>query len=896
VVLIISTPILSTKLFIPLPRSKVVLRPRLVEFLNVGIKRKLTLVSASAGYGKTTLVSEWLTTCPHPAAWLSLEEADNEPFRFLAYFIASMQTIEKDFGKSLFRLLQSPQPPATETIITVLINEITAFSDPFILVLDDYHVIDAIAINKVISILLERMPPQMHLVIITREEPRLPLARLRVRNQLTEVRAKDLRFSPSEVGEFFERVMGLNVASENIALLESRTEGWVAGLQLAALSMQGHKDPDSFIKSFSGNHHFVVDYLIDEVIQKQSIHIQTFLLRTSILDRLCGSLCDAVIHNGDGETLSSTSGQEILEFLDRSNLFVIPLDNEKRWYRYHHLFAELLRNRLYQGININIVGDVVKVSDLNRRASIWFEEHDLEIEAFHYATAAKDTRRAARLAEGNGMPFIFRGVVAPVLKWLDSLPSEELDAMPSMWVMYASALLMSGQLNGVEQKLQAVEKALNGIELNNQTKDLIGHIAAIRATLSVNNNQAETIITESLRALEFLHPDNLPIRTSTIWTMGYAYQLQGDRISAGKAYAEALSASNKIGHVIINITSTLGLGNIQELENLLYMAAETYREVIKLATDPLPLVAYEAKLGLGRLYYEWNDLDSALLYAGQSIQDAKQFEMIDRVIVGEVLLAKVMLGRGEIDGAATILEKVELGSLQHNLVNQIPKIAALQVDLLLHQDNLQAAEQLAKRHELRFKLAQVLLMQGNTSTALSILEPLKVYVDEKGLKDEHLQVLILQAVTLHVHGEKSTAIQLAINALKVAEPGGFIRIFVDLGIPMRNLLLEVADQVRMTDYLKKLLGAFDDKEQKRRIKSNQLLNNSAKLLIEPLSERELEVLSLIALGHSNHEISKKLFIALSTVKGHNRIIFDKLQVKRRTEAVARAREMGLLKE
>lgn len=888
---IISTTILTTKLFIPVPRSKVVIRPWLVEFLNEGIKRKLTLVSASAGYGKTTLVSEWVTTCPQLAAWLSLEEADNEPLRFLTYFIASLQAIEKDFGRNLFRILQSPQPLPIETITTIVINEITAFSNPFILVLDDYHVIDAIAIDNAISLLLERMPPQMHLVIITREEPRLPLARLRVRNQLTEVRAQDLRFSPSEAGEFFERVMGLNLTSENIALLESRTEGWIAGLQLAALSMQGHEDPDSFIQSFSGNHHYIVDYLIDEVIQKQSIHIQTFLFRTSIFDRLCGSLCDAVV----GGNPSSTSGQEILEFLDRSNLFVIPLDNEKRWYRYHHLFAQLLRNRLYQVINKNSVDDIVKVSDLYIRASIWFEEHDLEIEAFHYAAAAKDTSRAARLAEGNGMPFIFRGVVAPVLKWLDSLSIEELDAMPSMWVMYASALLMVGQLNGVELKLQAAEKALKGMEWGDQTKDLIGHIAAIRATLAVNNNQAETIITESLRALEFLHPDNLPIRTSTIWTMGYAYQLQEDRISAGKAYAEALTISKKIGHVIITITSTLGLGNIQESENLLYMAAETYKEVLKLATDPLPLLSYEAKLGLARLYYEWNDLDTALLYAQQSVHHAKQFELIDRVIVGEVLLAKVMLGRSEISGAVTFMERAELWSFQHNLANQIPKIAALQVDLLLHQGNLLAAEQKAKRHELRLKLAQVHLMQGNTSAALSILEPLRVYVEERGLKDEHLRVLILQAVTLHAHGEKSKAKQLVIKALEVAESGGFIRIFVDLGIPMRNLLLEVADQVRMTDYLKKLLGAFDEKEQKRSIKSNQLLTQSAMLLIEPLSERELEVLYLIAYGHSNHEISKKLFIALSTVKGHIRIIFEKLQVKRRTEAVARARELGLLK-
>src|SRR6059058_2639080 len=411
------TPILATKLYLPRLRPNVVSRPRLRERLNEGLHRKLTLISAPAGFGKTTLVSEWVASCDRQVAWLSLDEGDSDPTRFLTYLVAALRTIAPTLGEGVLGVLQSPQPPPPEAMLTALLNEITRLPDHFVLVLDDYHVIDAKPVDIALTYLLEHLPPQMHLVIATREDPQLPLARLRARGHLTELRATDLRFTPSEAAAFLNQGMGLNLSAEDIARLSTRTEGWIAGLQLAAISMQGHQDATSFITSFTGSHHFVLDYLVEEVLQQQPESIQTFLLRTSILDRLCGPLCDAVLLTPSG------SGQETLEYIEHANLFLVPLDNERRWYRYHHLFADLLRQRLHQSSASSTGDEVGDVTELHSRASVWYEDHGLEIEAFHHAAAANDVARAERLIEGEGMPLQFRGAGAPVLSWLESLPA-----------------------------------------------------------------------------------------------------------------------------------------------------------------------------------------------------------------------------------------------------------------------------------------------------------------------------------------------------------------------------------------------------------------------------------------------------------------------------------------
>jgi LuxR family transcriptional regulator, maltose regulon positive regulatory protein len=891
-----STPILATKLYIPLLGPKVVLRTRLIERLNEGLQRKLTLISATTGFGKTTLVSEWVAGCKRQAAWLSLDEGDNDPKRLLTYLVAALQTIQVKTGEGILGLLHSPQTPPVESILTALLNEISAIDEHFILVLDDYHVIEAKPVDDALAFLLEHLPPQVHLVIATREDPNLPLARLRARGQLTELRANDLRFTPCEAAGFLNQVMGLNLSAEDIALLSTRTEGWIAGLQLAALALQGtistqgHQDAASFIKSFTGSHHFVMDYLIEEVLQQQPESIQTFLLRTSILDRLCGPLCDAVC--SAGTTLDPlVSGQEALKYLERANLFLVPLDNERRWYRYHHLFADLLRQRLYQSIT-SLPGDEKKgVAEYHVRASVWYENNGLEIEAFHHAAAANDIDRAERLMEGGGMPLPFRGVVTPVLHWLESLPKALLDARPSLWVMYASALSMICPPTGVEEKLQAAESTLQGLELDEMTRNLIGHIAAIRAFLAVSQNQVEVIIAQSRRALEFLHPDNLAFRAATIWELGIAYQLQGDRAAAGRAYTEAISISQASGNIIITLYALNGLGNVQESENQLYLAAAAYQRVLRLGDEPQQPAEYEAHFGLARIFYQWNDLDAAEQHGQQSVQLARHMDDTDRCIVTEVFLARLKLARKDVAGAAAILAQTEQLARQHNSMNRSLEIASAQVLILLHQGNPAAAAILAEKKELPLDLARVHLAQGDTSAALALLVPYGQQMEAKGWQDERLRALILQTLAYYAQDKKEIAVQLLGEALALAEPGGFIRIFVDEGAPMARLLSQTAAQGIMPDYIGKLLAAFEAEKPQSEDESYLF---PAQPIVVFLSQRELEIIQLIAQGLSNQEISERLFLALDTVKGHNRRIYGKLQVQRRTEAIARARQLDLL--
>ncbi len=880
-----STPILATKLYIPPLRAKVVSRPRLIERLNEGLHRKLTLISAPAGFGKTTLISEWVEGIERPTAWLSLDEGDNDPARFLTYLVAALQTIAAKIGEGVLGVLQSPQPPPTEAILTALLNDLTTIRDHFVLVLDDYHVLDAKAVDHALTYLVEHLPPQTHLVIATREDPQLPLARLRARGHLTELRATDLRFTPAEAAGFLNQGMGLKLSAEDIATLERRTEGWIAGLQLAAISMQGQQDATSFITSFTGSHHFVLDYLVEEVLGQQSERLQTFLLRTSILDRMSGPLCDAVLLDPSG------SGQATLEHLERANLFLVPLDNERRWYRYHHLFADLLRQRLHQSFASSPGDAESQVNELHRRASVWYEDHGLEIEAFQYAAAANDFERAERLIEGKGMPLHFRGAVTPVLNWLKSLPTTVLDAWPSLWTAYASTLLATGQMTGVEQKLQAAEAALQEAEPDDKAQDLVGRIAAIRATVAVHQNQVETIVAQSRRALEYLHPNNLAFRTSTAWKLGLAYRLQGDRARARRAYTEVISIGQTSGNFMYTILATTGLGMLQEADNQLSLAAQTYRRVLHLVGEsPLP-VACEAHLGLARICYEWNDLDAAQQHGQQSVQLMRQIENFDRLVACEVFLARLKLAQRDVASAVTMLAEASQLARQQNFVNQIPEVAAAQVLTLLHQGHLAAAAQLAQTNALPISQARVHLAQGDPSAALAVLSPWHQQVEAKGWEDERLKVMVLQAVALQAHGKQDKAVQLLCDALALAEPGGFIRLFVDEGPPMAHLLSEAQALGMMPDYTGKLLAVFEAEEQKSADTSPR---PPAQPLLEPLSPRELEVLHLMAQGLSNQEMSERLFLALDTVKGHNRKIFGKLQVQRRTEAVARARELGLL--
>jgi LuxR family transcriptional regulator, maltose regulon positive regulatory protein len=883
-------PLLTTKLYIPPTRPNMVLRSRLTERLNEGLQRQLTLISTPAGFGKTSLISQWLAGCGRPAAWLSLDEGDNDTIRFLSYLVAALQTVAPQIGAGAVAALQSPQPPPTEWFLTALVNEMAAIPDDFIVVLDDYHRIASSAVDTALTFLLAHTPPQAHLVIATREDPPFPLARLRARGQLNELRAADLRFTLAEAADFLNRAMGLNLSAEAVAALASRTEGWIAGLQLAAISMQGHEDAAAFIKSFTGSHHFVLDYLVEEVLGQQSDSVQTFLLRTAILERMCGPLCEAVVHGDAGEQqVPSPSGQETLTYLERANLFIVPLDDERRWYRYHHLFAELLRQRLQQ---------LGSADEYHIRASQWYEGNDLQIEAFHHAAAANDIERAERLIEGGGMPLYSLGVVTAVLDWLDSLPKSVMDARPRLWVTSATLTLMAGRTTGIGEKLQAAEKAMKNGDLDDKARDLIGQIAAIRATLALLRYQPEATITQARRALEYLHPDDLPFRSRATWTLGFGYELQGDRVAARQVYSEAIALAQASGNMYYTVLATTSLGRIQESDNQLYQAAETYRRSLQLLSGQDPPNASEEYIGLARICYEWNDLDAAEQYAQLSLQLARQYDpTIDRFIISEVFLARLRLAQGDVAGAAAMLAETAQTVRQNEFVQRRPEVAAAQALTLLRQGEVAAAARLVAAYDLPASQARVFLAQGETANAVALLASLRQQMEARGWQEERLRVIVLLAVAHQAQGETETALSLLREALELAEPGGFIRLFVDEGAPMAELLSMAAAQGIMPAYAHKLLKAFQVGMQDRRAPP-PVLSPQAPLtpaaLVEPLSPRELEILRLVGQGLSNREIGERLFLALDTVKGHNRRIFDKLHVQRRTEAIARARELDLL--
>lgn len=882
--------ILATKLFIPPPQPRAVVRPRLLQRLDDGLHRKLTLISAPAGFGKTTLVGEWVDRCHRPVAWLSLDDEDSDPARFLMYVIAAVQGVAPEVGAGLQGVLISPQPPSPESILTVLINELAARPEELLLVLDDYHLINARPIDDALTFLVEHLPPQVHVVISTREDPSLPLAGLRARGHLNELRAVDMRFTLDEAAAFLDQTIGLDLSADDVAALDRRTEGWIAGLQLAAISLQGSDDPAGFISSFSGSHRFVLDYLLEEVLQRQPEPIQDFLRRTSILDRMCGPLCDAIMVD------SGMSGQEMLEYLEHANLFIEHLDNERRWYRYHHLFGQLLRQRLHHSAAHSPVAASTQLADLHHRASVWFESENLELEAFHHAVAANDVDRAGRLIHGKGLPLYVRGGAVPVLNWLESLPAPVMDARPHLWVMFATVLAIVGRFTRVEHTLQAAEAALRGQPVSGETDVLVKRIADLRgltALLVADPRNIDMIISQSRQKVEPLQAVATPGRAAGYWQLGLAYQFQGDRAAARHAQVEAIASSEATGNNYIGILALSSLGHLQELEGHLRLASETYRRALHLVGEPPGPVACEAYVGLARIHYEWNDLDTAEEYGLLSVRLARQLEIVS-FVSSEVFLARLEVARGDTSGALAMLAQTEQDARERLFLSRIPEIAAFQVLASLRAGDLETAAHLAESHDLLMSRARVHLAQGEPAQALALLERFRQQAEARGWRDQRLTLLILQAVARDVQGEQEEALRLLGEALAEGEAEGFVRVFVDEGAPVAKLLSDANAAGIRTGYTGRLLAAFAAEERNSEPLPETQPVPSSPSLIEPLSRRELEVLHLVAEGLSNKQISERLYLSLATVKGHNRIIFRKLQVQRRTEAIARGRELGLL--
>ena len=874
-----SAPILATKLYIPPPRSKIVLRPRLIERLNEGFQRKLTLISASAGFGKTTLVSEWVAVCERPVAWLSLDEGDNDPTRFLTYLVAALQTIAANIGAGVLGVLQAPQPPPIVSILIALLNEITTIPDHFVLVLDDYHVLDSKPVDEALTFLLEHLPPQMHLVITTREDPHLPLARLRARGQLTELRAADLRFTPSEASEFLNQVMGLNLSAEDITALETRTEGWIAGLQLAALSMQGRSDAASFIKSFTGSHHFILDYLVEEVLQRQPEHVRNFLLQTAILDRLSGSLCDAVTGQEDGSGM--------LEALERGNLFVVPLDDQRQWYRYHHLFAEVLQAHLREA-------QPDRVSTLHRRASEWYEQNGLPSDAIRHALAAEDFEGAAGLIE-LAWPTVEDGSLSTKwIGWVKALPDVLIRARPVLSVWYANALLVSGEMEAAGARLTDAERWLEPVDnMNGQPKNpaaemvvvdeeqfrsLPATIAIARAYRAQALGDVPGAVTYARRALDLTPETNHLKRGQATALLGLTYWASGDLEAANWTFAGYTMMLRTAGNILDAISTTCLLADIRMALGRLHEAASTLEQLLQFVVDqgePMPPDTADLYRGLGELYRERGDLEAAAQYLLKSKELCEQAELLYRQRRLCVTQARLKQTQGDLDGALDLLNEAERLYVRTPLPDVRP-ISALKARIWVTQGRLVEALAWARERSLsvddelsylrefeHITLARVLIarykndpVDGSIHEAMGLLERLLHAAEAGGRVGSIVEILMLQALAHEAQGNIPPALLSLERALTLAEPEGYVRLFVDEGEAMR-LLIEKQSRNRdhpLSGYVDKLLAAFT---QPAATPKSAIIHQKSDM-IEPLSERELEVLKLLRSELSGPEIAREL--------------------------------------
>jgi len=871
-------------------------RPHLVARLSQGLTLPLTLISAPAGFGKTTLVSEWRASNAgrdYPVAWLSLENDDNDPIRFLTYLVAALGKLKPDLAEIALGMLQSPQPPPLEAFLTGLINDLAEMSNPFALVLDDYHVITSQPVHQALTFILDHLPQQMHLVLLTRADPPLPLGRLRARNQLVELRADDLRFTTAEAAAFFNQVMGLALSADDLAGLDHRTEGWIAGLQLAALAiqtprpLQGAGDTASFITGFTGSHHYVVDYLVSEVLSRQPESVRSFLLQTSILERMTGGLCDRLMERSDGQTM--------LRQLEEANLFLVPLDEECRWYRYHHLFAEVLRNQLRQAYPNQL-------PELHRRAAEWFEQNGLVSEAIHHALAAGDQARAARLVEQNALPMLMRGDAVTVLNWINSM-TPLVQERPWLGVYQSWAFICTAQLDRLEASLQGVEKLILSPVPETEAQAMRSQIAAVRALAAVRQGEAKQAIDLAHQALELLPESDTTIRTVVIYTLGEANVLAGDLVGAQRAFAEVGRNHTAAGNLLAAVVALCSSADLLCEQAELHRAAETYRAAVQMATRSdgrmLPAAA-RACLGLSGLEYEWNNLDEARRNAQQSLEMGRRWGNPDHLAGTHLMRARLQQAEGDAAGALESLREAEdLARGQGVAPRTVHHIAALRVRLLLAQNNLEALTGWAHEHSLDpddeisflhqiayLTLARILMAQSQVETALTLLERLLGQVEALGQTGLALDVLVLQSLALEQKGDTSRALTVLTRALSLGQSGGYVRVFLDEGAPMAKLLRYAGSHGVSPKYVAGLLSQFD-----REIGA---ASTSQQPLIEPLTERELQVLHLLADGLSNQAIAEKLVVALGTVKTHTASLFRKLDVTSRTQAAVRARELGLL--
>lgn len=894
-----STQILTTKLYIPPVRPQVVNRPRLISRLNDGLYTKLILVSASAGFGKSTVLSQWLDQCDYPTAWLSLDENDSELSRFLRYFVVALQTVDPHIGEDVLEMLQSPYLPPTDAILTTLLNAIATIRQDMIFVLDDYHAIDSSEIDDALTFLLDHLPPQFHLVIATREDPQVPLARLRVRGQLTEVRIADLRFTAEESADFLNQMMNLSLSKEDVIALERRTEGWIAGLQLAALSLRGRDNTSDFIEAFTGSHRFVLDYLVEEVLQHQPDTVREFLLKTAILERFNHALCTAVTTRDDSK--------QLLDMLERANVFLIALDDTQDWYRYHHLFADALYSHL-----VNDYPD--EISDLHLRASIWFDQHNFAPEAIQHGLKAQSFDHAADLIEKVWPEMDENYQSQTWIRWLKALPDEIVAERPILNLGHSWALLNLGDVDAAEAQLAKTEHWLekSDEELEQMVvidierfKSLPATIAGARAYGALTMGNLEDGIHFAQKAIEQApskaHPSyrqGVSLLGVAHWAMGNLQTADTSLQKAAQEMAEVGFVSDAMGMMFILGDIRLTLGTIQSA----IIGCERWLDYIENIEDTIILGPPDVHRVLVDLYLETNELENVEQFLQSAEKLAENSVLPNWESRYATTQARVQSRLGNYD------EAIEWLTIAENNMTPVPlpkarPFDALKATIWIRQGKLDHAQAWLQAQNLpidndvtyldefkyitlaRLLLARSRLQTGDTSDLETLLDNLKTSAEDAQRNGSLIEILILQSLYFQHQGDTKRAIHAIGQALALAEPEHIIRPFVEEGTPMIAVLKLAVRENIASNFVPQILSAFDLSENE---------SSPAQNLIDPLSDRELEVLQMLGSDLTGPQIADKLMVSLNTMRTHTKNIYSKLGVGSRRTAVRRAEELGLL--
>jgi LuxR family maltose regulon positive regulatory protein len=904
--------LLKTKLVIPPLRDDLVSRPRLLKKLDEGASKKLSVLSAPPGFGKTTLLSEWIHKKKILAAWFSIDEKDNDPVSFLTYMIAALRTINENWGQPALELIQSPQRTSYESAIFALIESMETIPKNFVLVLDDYHLIQTASIHEMLGHFFSVLPPKIHVSIATRSDPPLPLSRIRTQNQLSELRTKDLSFTTDEINQYFKDKLQGDLSIEDIALLESRTEGWITGLQLAALSMQGRSDPSAFVAKFSGDNRYIVDYLMEEVLHRQPEHIQDFLLQTSILDPLNGSLCDAVSNQ--------KNSQQILHGLEKSNLFIFSLDNERSWFRYHRLFADSLNQRLqYSQREI--------VPELHRKACDWYDAHGMKYEALDHALAAEDHDRAAFLLEDMAETVWDRGQQVKLAHWFDHLPDRFISQRPQLCVFYARSLIMSGRQKESEQCLAAAERLLesaseeiveilpDGTRFQHafDRKEMLGKISAVRALMAMYQGDVANVIEHAYHALVLLSQDNLTWRgvVETMLGMAHGWAGDGNMPKAEKAFSSAMSIMEKAGNTSFYLFAGLSLAGIYTYMGRMQDAESLCNRLLKdAASAGLSQTGNVASLHaiLGGILCERDELEEGIPMIKRGLESAKLSH--DLIALQGIRLnwIRVLILLKDHQRALRFIEEIcgdakkmdippwmnhavaayqariwiEMGHT--DLLNQWVEDRGIGID-----DNLSC--RLEPEHVI---LARILIFQDRPEEADRFLEKLITKAEEGHRITSMIEMRLVRVKALYAMAKIEETLHELKKALAEGESSGFVHLFTLEGKIIARLLAKLLDDKKRKkteqgvpcsdQYLNRLLSAIDG------TRSVPLMNG----VPESLSSREIEVLKLIASGKTNQEIADRLFVSINTIRTHTKNINSKLDVHSRTQAVAKAKKLGLL--